>query len=123
MTQTTVGADVHQALNVHLHALAEVAFNFALRFDHAANTAKIILSQIPYPRIKINLRFRQNRRRTRSSNSVYVRKTDLSALIRRKIDTCYTSHLFDFGLRISECRIKNNDFFEFKSKRAFRLTP
>jgi hypothetical protein len=36
-----------------------------------------------------------NRRRARSTYSVNVSKTDLSTLIRRKIDTCYTSHTFE----------------------------
>src|ERR1041385_4643107 len=32
MTQTAIAADVHQPLDVHLHAFAQVALDLALRF-------------------------------------------------------------------------------------------
>src|SRR3989442_1176103 len=33
MAQPPICADIHQALNVHLNALAKIAFNLALSFD------------------------------------------------------------------------------------------
>ncbi len=46
MTQTTIATDVHQALDVHLHALAQVAFNLSLRFQDGTNPAQLVFTQI-----------------------------------------------------------------------------
>jgi hypothetical protein len=61
MTQPAIGADVHQTLDVHLNALAQVAFNLALSFDDCANAAEIIFGQISHARIDVHVRFMQNR--------------------------------------------------------------
>src|SRR6266851_7736243 len=46
MTQSAIGADVHQTLDVHLHALAQVAFNFALLLDYRTNATQVFLAEI-----------------------------------------------------------------------------
>src|SRR6185436_12005480 len=93
VTQAAVRADVHQTLDVHLNALAQIAFDLALRFQDRANTTQLVFAQIPDMRVHVDLRFVQDRRRARSANSVNVSKTDFCALIGRKVYTCYTSHL------------------------------
>jgi len=87
MPQAAIGANVHQALDVHLDALAQIAFDLALRFKNSANAAQIIFAQIFDPGIQIYVRLDKDRRGTRSADSVNVSKADLCALIRRKIDT------------------------------------
>jgi hypothetical protein len=107
MPQTSVRADVHQAFDVHLHALAEVALNLALRVKDGANATKLIFAQIFNARINLDLRLFQDRSRTRASDTVNVCEANLRALIRRKINTSYTSHnlfISDFGFRISDLR-------------------
>src|SRR5262245_55015070 len=76
MTQSAIGADVHQTLDVHLNSLSQIAFDLALRFEHRTNPAEIVFAQIPDPRINVDIRFFQNRRRTRPANSVDVSKSD-----------------------------------------------
>src|SRR4051812_34384271 len=92
MTQTTICADVHQAFDVHLHALTQIAFNFALCVEDRTNTAKLVLAQIPDPRVNPPLRLVKDRGRARTSDSVNVCEADLRTFFRRKINTSYTSH-------------------------------
>jgi hypothetical protein len=101
MAQASVRADVHQAFDVHLYALAQVAFDFALRVKNRANATEFVLAQISDACINADLRLRQDRGRTRAPDTVNVCETDLRALIRRKIDTSYTSHNFT----IADCRL------------------
>src|SRR5437870_1946777 len=97
MPQTAISADVHQSLDVHLHTLAQIAFDFSLPFKDCADAAEIVFSEISHVSINIHVRFLQNRSRTRPANSINVRETDLCALIWRKIYTCDTSHLVNLG--------------------------
>ena len=64
MPQAAIGANVHQALDVHLDALAQIAFDLALRFKNSANAAQIIFAQIFDPSIQIYLRLDKDRRGT-----------------------------------------------------------
>src|SRR5258705_854990 len=77
MAQSAIRANVHQALDIHLDALSQVAFDFSLRFQDRSNSAEIVFSQISNLRINVDVCFLKNRRRTRSANSVDVSKTDL----------------------------------------------
>ncbi len=47
MSQTAIATDVHQALDVHLDALAQVAFDLALRLQDGTNPAQLVFTQIP----------------------------------------------------------------------------
>src|SRR5207249_7909966 len=98
MSQATISPNVHQTFNIHLDALAQVAFDLALSFDHRTNAAQIVFAQILDTRIKIYIRLSQDRGRTRSANSVYSSKTDLRAFVGRKIDASYTSHYLSLSL-------------------------
>jgi hypothetical protein len=106
VSQATVGANVHQTLDVHLHALAQIAFDLALSVNHGANPAQIFLAQIPDLNVAIYLCFIEDRRRTRSADSVNVCKANLCALIGRKIYTCNTSHLFLFSRQSPTCHYR-----------------
>src|SRR5437588_11053070 len=72
MPQSAIRADVHQTLDVHLNALAKVAFDFALRLENCANAAQLFLAEMAHACIETYPRFAQNRRRARSANSVNV---------------------------------------------------
>src|SRR6185369_3396654 len=92
MTQAPIRADVHQALNVHLDALAEIALDFTFSLEDGANPAQILFAQILDARIDVHFRFVQNRERPRTANSVDIRKPNFCPLVWRKIYTCDTSH-------------------------------
>ena len=57
MPQATIRPDIHQALDVHLDPLAQIAFDFPLSFDDRADPAEIIFSQIANARINVHIRF------------------------------------------------------------------
>src|SRR5712671_580992 len=61
MPQATIRPDVHQALDVHLNPLAQIAFDFALTLDDRTDAAEIIFSQVTNVRIYTHLRFVKNR--------------------------------------------------------------
>ena len=61
MSQPAIRPDIHQALDIHLDALAQIPFDFALSFDDRADPAEIIFSQIADARINAHLRFVENR--------------------------------------------------------------
>src|SRR5215217_8648083 len=48
MSQPAIAADVHQPLDVHLDALAKVAFDLSLRFQDGTNPAELVFTQISY---------------------------------------------------------------------------
>src|SRR5437870_4895358 len=62
MPQSAIRANVHQALDVHLDTLSQIAFDFALFLDHRADTAEIVLTKIPDPDVDVYSRFIQDRR-------------------------------------------------------------
>ena len=62
MPQPAIGADVHQTFDIHLHALAQIAFNLALSINHSTNTTKIFLGQILNLNVAIYLGFIEDRR-------------------------------------------------------------
>src|SRR5712691_9384803 len=108
MAQPSVATDVHQTLDIHLNSLAQVALNLALRLQNCSNSAQFILIQIFDARVEIDGRFVENRVRARAANTVDICKSDLSSLIRRKIDASYTCHCFLFSNRywIPDLRLK-----------------
>src|SRR5918911_4914619 len=105
VAQPSVATDVHQTLDVHLHALAQVALDLALLFEDGADTTQFVFVQILDARIDVDLRLLQDRGRARAPDSVNVCEADLRALVRRKIDPSHTSH----NLSISDCGFRIAD--------------
>src|SRR5918997_6083071 len=93
VAQAAVAADVHQTLDVHLDALAQVALDIALTLDDRADAPQLILVEIAHARVERDLRLAQDRRGARAPDAENVRQSDLDALVNRKIDANYTSHL------------------------------
>src|SRR5207237_1144573 len=90
--QAAVTADVHQTLDVHLRALAQIALDLALAFDDRADAPQLLLVQIAHARIGVHARRFEDRVRARAPDAVNVRQTDLDALVNREIDANHTSH-------------------------------
>ena len=106
MSQAAIATDIHQTLDIHLDALAKVAFDLSLRFQDRANPAQLVFTEISYARIEIDARFLEHGVRARAADAVNISQTDLGSLVGRKIYTCYTCHrisllslsLFVFGI-------------------------
>src|SRR5690242_10598548 len=51
MPEPPISANIHQTLDVHLNALAQIAFDFALRLKDRANTTQLFFAQIADTRV------------------------------------------------------------------------
>jgi hypothetical protein len=60
MTEPTITADIHQALNVQLHLTAQITFNPILAVNNLANTAYLFFGQVTHPAFGVHIRFTQN---------------------------------------------------------------
>ena len=92
MSQTTVATDVHQSLDVHLNALAEIAFDLSLCFQNRTNSAQLVFAEIPHASVEIHAGFLEHRTRSRATYTVDVSQTNLGSLVRWQINSCYTCH-------------------------------
>src|ERR1044072_7767971 len=92
MSQAAIRTDVHQTLDVHLNALAQIALDLALRFKDRANATQLVFAQVHDMRVHFDRRFVQGRRAARSANPVNVSKPNFWPLIGGKVSPRYTSH-------------------------------
>src|SRR5689334_15216724 len=51
VTKPAIRTNVHQTLDVHLNALAQIAFDLTLRLKDRTNTTQLFLAQITHARI------------------------------------------------------------------------
>lgn len=82
MSQASVTSDVHQSLDIHLNAFAQIALDLALHFQNTANAAQLVFGQILDARVEIYVSFLEDRVRPRAANAVNVRETNLGSFIR-----------------------------------------
>jgi hypothetical protein len=94
MPESTIAPDIHQPFDVHLNAFAEVAFNFALRFEYRPDAAQLVIVQILDASIDVDCGLSKNRACARTTDTVNVSQPNLGPFIRWKIDACYTCHFF-----------------------------
>src|SRR6185295_14193263 len=83
MSQTAIATDVHQTLDVHLNALAQVALDLSLHFQNVTDAAQFVFTQISNARVEIDTRFLEYRIRARAANAVDISETDLGSLVGR----------------------------------------
>src|SRR6185369_9801169 len=81
MTQAAIASDIHQTLDVHLNALAKVAFDLSLRFQNGTNPAQLIFRKISDARVEIDARFLEHRIRARAANAINVSETNLGSFV------------------------------------------
>jgi hypothetical protein len=55
MSQAAIATDIHQSLDVHLNALAQIAFNLTLHFQNATNATQLVFTQISHARVEIDI--------------------------------------------------------------------
>src|SRR6266481_6566356 len=93
MTETTVAADIHQALDVHLNSLAQIAFNLTLGFQHRANPAQLVFIQVLDSSLEADTSFLKNGVCSRASDAVDISQPNLRPFVGWKIHPSYTCHL------------------------------
>src|SRR3954463_13153604 len=92
MAQAAVATDVHQTLDVHLDALAQVALDLALRLDGLADAVQLPLVQIAHAHVGAHVRLLKYGGRARAPDAVDVRQSDSDPLVYGEVNADYTSH-------------------------------
>src|SRR6185503_13280202 len=108
MPESTIAPDIHQPFDVHLNTFAQVAFNFALRFEYCPDAAQLVIVQILDASIDVDCGFSKNRACARTTDTVNVSQPNLGPFIRWKIDACYTCHFFTcspLNSSLGECHL------------------
>src|SRR5690606_6184500 len=81
VAQAPVAADVHQPLDVHLHAATQVAFHLVVGGDKIAQTVGFLLGQVPHLRVGIHARRPKNLLGAGTANAVNVRQPNDDPLV------------------------------------------
>src|SRR5262249_33112286 len=90
--QAPIGADVHQALDVHGVLTAQRALHLVLALDERAQLARVLVGERLHPRVRIHACFLEQALRRGRPDAEDVRERDLDALFHREIDACDTCH-------------------------------
>src|SRR5579875_2446655 len=106
MAQAAIAANFDQPLDVHIDFAAQVALNFIFAINHLTQTVDLFFSQIPYPRIRVNMRFRQDFAAGRQPNSVDIAQRNFHTLLTWNVNAGNSSHL---SLQLRVQAILNND--------------
>jgi hypothetical protein len=83
MSETPVGANVHQPLDVHRNLLAQISFHSADGVDHLADPAHFLFGQIVDSDVNADTRLAQNSFRPCWPDAINIGKADLDALVTR----------------------------------------
>src|SRR5260221_2250282 len=90
--QPPVGADVHEALDVHRLLAAERAFDLVLALDERAQLAGVLVRERLRARVRGDARLLEQALRRRRADAEDVGERDLDALFHREIDACDACH-------------------------------
>ena len=92
VTQATVAADFHKALNVLRNLAMQVALNLEVALDVVAELHELFLGEVVRARVGVDARLGQDLLGRGQANAVNVGQADFNALAARKVDTNKTCH-------------------------------
>jgi len=92
VTQTTVGLNVNQPLDVHGDVFAQIAFNLPFSLNHLADTVYLVFTQILDLLERVNIGRYQDAPGTRVTDTENVGQRDSCLLVAGQIDASYTCH-------------------------------
>jgi hypothetical protein len=119
MPESAIAPDVHQPFDVHLYALTQVAFNFALRFEYRPDAAQLVIVQILDASIDVYCGLSKNRACARPTDTVNVSQPNFGPFIRWKIDACYTCHFFTCSPLTRVCASAINQQSQIRNPKSF----
>jgi hypothetical protein len=93
MAQATVAAEIHQALDVHRHVAAKIAFDLVLAIDGFADLQDFGVGQFADAAFGRDLHPCTNVLGKLRADAVNILKSDHDAFLRRNVHTCDTSHV------------------------------
>ena len=112
VTQATVAADVHEALDVLALLTTEVALDHEVGLiDVLADGVNFLLGEVLDTGVRIDVRLRADLAGGGAADAVNVGQTDLDALLAREIDTANTGQrsLLSLTLTLLVARVLAND--------------
>src|SRR5262245_43478250 len=102
MAQTTVAADVLQALDRLRHLSAELTLDRRGLLDRHGDAADLVLGQLAGPHRRIDLGFGQDLLGAECADAVDVLQRDINALLTRNVYTRDTRH-FESSIPAAAC--------------------
>lgn len=97
MPQTTIAADVHQPLDIHVDFPAEVAFDHHFLLDNVPEARNLIVGEISYPRIGTDPRTLQHLLARGEPDAVDVGQADFNTLFRGRSTPAIRAMLVSFS--------------------------
>src|SRR5271170_6342144 len=111
MTETTVGLNFNEALDVERDVLAEIAFDLALGFDDLTDAVQRVLVERAELREGVDICLRQDLGCPGVADSEDVGETDACLLVARDIDSSNTCHGIPFRLSSCSFATERGDWF------------
>src|SRR6185503_930463 len=100
MARAAVGADVHQAFDVHRHFRPQRTFDLVVALDHLTQACDFGVTQVPHARIGADARLRQNPARVVLTDAEDVRKRVLNFLVAWQVHAGDTGHALPLPLLV-----------------------
>jgi hypothetical protein len=94
MAQAAVRADLDETLDVERDLAPQVPFDLVAAVDQLAEPVDLLLGEVPYPGVRVDVRLRQDLLARRQTDPEDVGESDLDALLARNVDAG------DTGLRL-----------------------
>ncbi len=92
MTQPSIAAQIHQALNIHSDFTAEISLNQIVSINSLTDLKNLLICQLVNSTIKRNSNLLNNLSSFFRANTMNILKSDDNTLVCRNIYTSYTSH-------------------------------
>src|SRR5437868_4779234 len=105
MTESAIGTDFDQSLDVHRGIFAKVAFDVPLALDHLTDAVNFILIQVLHLLVWIHFGRGHNARRTWIADTIDVCERDDHVFVARKIDACNACHICSLSLPLLVLRV------------------
>src|SRR5262245_3728207 len=93
MADAAIGADVHQALDVHRDVAAQVTFDLELALDDLADPVHFVVGPRLHPLARIDVGLEQHAPPRRPPEPVDVRDRDFPTLLPRQIHARHSRHM------------------------------
>jgi hypothetical protein len=93
MTPPAIGANIHQALDVHALKPPQIPLNLVVAFNGVPKLSHIGIREIFDAYIRINPGFSQDFLRTGQTNAVNVGQANFNSFVAWQVHACYPCHL------------------------------
>lgn len=87
MAQTTIGTDLHEALDIHGHSLAKVPFHHTVSLDDVPDAHSFVFGQVLHLGIDVYGGFPANLGRPAFANAKNISQANLNPFIQWQIHT------------------------------------